>query len=354
MKHKLLAAGLVLYALGTAYLWYARPVALPGIGSPIIIPAAHSQSAAVELAHISPQAQVSLMVEPDDGTAPVLAAIAAAKKSVDLVIYELDDAQVEQALADAEARGVTVRVLIENVNAYGKHPNQAAYDFLTNNRVPVKWAPSYFALVHQKTLITDGTQAIVMTFNLVGKYYATGRDFGLVDTDQADVDAIGAAFDADWSGRQTPAGDGSDLVWSPGSAPALLALIQSASSTLDIYNEEMADRRITDALKAAAARGVRVRVDMTYASNWKGAFNELVQAGVQVHTYAASAKRYIHAKAVIADGKEAFVGSENFSQPSLDANRELGLLITRPDVLQELETVFANDWAAARPYAFKN
>lgn len=312
-----------------------------------------NQAAAVELASLSDQTPLRLITEPEDGIQEVGDDIEQAQKSVDLVIYELEDPDIEQKLVDAKNRGVSVRVILQNVNSFGTHPNQVAYDFLQSNDVPVKWAASYFALTHQKTLIVDGDSALIMTFNLSPQYYASSRDFGIRDTDSKDVAAIAAAFDSDWNGREEVASNGSDLVWSPGSAPTLLALIVSASSTLEVYNEEMADPRMTHALEDAAARGVLVRVDMTYATNWKDEFNELLDSGVQVHTYASSADRYIHAKMIIADGKTAFLGSENFSHPSLDSNRELGILISRPDILESLEQTFSNDWAEARVYKRK-
>ena len=97
------------------------------------------------------------------------------------------------------------------------------------------------------------------------------------------------AFDDDWNSDNTPAGNGDDLVWSPGSESALLSLINNAQVSLDIYNEEMADANITDALEDAARRGVAVRVDMTYSSEWKTAFAALTAVGVQVRTYAVQA-----------------------------------------------------------------
>lgn len=354
MKYRLLALALVLYALGTAYLWYGRPAEIPLLGASVILPSTQEVAPTQLVARLPQDAPLTLIVEPDDGLAPLFDAIAKATKSIDLVIYELDDTEVEQALCNSHTRGIEVRVLIENVSTYGKHPNQRAHDALQSCGVAVKWAPSHFALVHQKTLITDDSQAIVMTFNLMHKYYASSRDFGVIDTDPKDVAAIAATFDADWAGQRTTAKTGSALVWSPDSAPTLLALMASASSTLDVYSQLMSDRRMIDALKTTDQRGVRVRVIMTYATNWKEALNELVEAGVEVRTYASSADRYIHAKAMIADSSEAFVGSENFSRASLDANRELGLLIARPEVVDELESTFASDWVVARPYSVKN
>jgi cardiolipin synthase A/B len=342
----LYALGILVWATVTLYLIPYAPRLLPHA----IEPQNTALVAQAEIAAVPSDAQLSVIVEPQDTTAPLLTAISSAQKSIDLVVYELQDQKIEDALAQAKARGVAVRVLLENLNSFGRHPNQAAYDSLHTSNVPVKWAPSYFPLVHQKTLIIDGTTAYIMTFNLQPQYYASSRDFGIIDSDQSDVAAIESAFSSDWNGSQSPTQPGRDLVWSPGSSATVLALIAHATSTLDIYNEEMADPRVTQALEAAAARGVRVRVVMTYATNWKPAFNELVQKEVVVRTYSSSAKFYIHAKAIIADQNFAFVGSENFSAQSLDQNRELGILFTRPDIIAELESTFDHDYQNARSY----
>jgi phosphatidylserine/phosphatidylglycerophosphate/cardiolipin synthase-like enzyme len=334
------------WLVATGVLWPYHQMLLHGVDEPVVNPQ-------VELADISPTAPLSLITEPEDGMATVTQMIASAQKTVDLVVYELEDPQLEQTLVDVHSRGVAVRVSLDNLSSFGNHPNQAAFDFLKAHNVPVEWTPSYFPLTHQKIFIIDDTQAVIATFNFTPKYYASSRDFAVVDSSPADVAAIEAAFNSDWSGNQTTAGNASDLVWSPGSSATLLALIQSASSTLDVYNEEMADPRIIAALEVAAARGVSVRVDMTYDTTWKSAFNDLTQKGVRVRTYASSAKFYIHAKVIVADGKEAFVGSENFSAQSMDANRELGILITQPDTTDSLESTFNKDWLGSRPYTIK-
>ena len=51
-----------------------------------------------------------------------------------------------------------------------------------------------------------------MTANLTSRYYATSRDFLVVDTSRADVAAITAVFDADFTQAAVRPGEGSDLV----------------------------------------------------------------------------------------------------------------------------------------------
>lgn len=310
----------------------------------------------------APGGAIALITEPDNGIAPVLAMIARATKSVDLVMYELDDAQIEAALAAAEQRGVAIRVILSSgYKGASSTMNMPAYNFLLAHGVSVRWSLGYFSLTHQKSLVVDGDRALIMTFNLVSKYYSTGRDFGIVDSDPRDVAAIVRTFGDDWSGGIAPQGGndgeaGDDLLWSPGAKPALIDLIAGAKRSLSIYNEEMADPAITKALIDAARRGVAVYVDMTGASEWKWEFAELATAGVHVRTYAddADAPLYIHAKMIVADGGttdvRAFVGSENFSAGSLDDNRELGIIMGDPRIITGLMRIFAADWRAATPF----
>ena len=308
------------------------------------------QASLKEIANIPAQAPLTLITEPSDGVAPALQAINGAHTSIDLVTYELEDTTIEQALLSAKNRGIHVRVLLDHSSHFGKTPNDAAFAFLQSKGVPVEWAKNYFPITHQKTLVVDNTSALLMTFNFAPQYYNSSRDFGILDDDQVDIAAIEQTFNSDWSGTEELAQNGDDLVWSPNSAQTLLSLIHAASSSLDIYNEEMADTRVTQALEDATKRGVHVRVDMTYGTQWKQALQELSDAGVEVRTYASTASLYIHAKVIVADGARAFVGSENFSAQSLDQNRELGILISRQDIISSIEKTFAADWAGSRPF----
>jgi phosphatidylserine/phosphatidylglycerophosphate/cardiolipin synthase-like enzyme len=300
---------------------------------------------------LQPNGNLSLVTEPSDGIAPVLRMIENASTSVDLVMYELDDERVESVLVAAKDRGLAVRVLLSR--GYDGQPstmNESAYQYFQANGVSAKWTPAYFALTHEKALVVDGDAAMIMTLNLTPQYYATSRDFGIIDGDRDDVNAIEATFDADWQGNQVVVSNADDLVWSPGSEDATIALIDSAMGTLDVYNEEMADGSIVSALESAARRGVSVRVDMTYASEWKSAFQELAGAGVHVRTYAPKALRYIHAKVILVDNREAFVGSQNFSFMSENKNRELGIFVTDLNIIKSLSATFDGDWENAAPF----
>jgi cardiolipin synthase len=297
--------------------------------------------------------QLSLLVEPDQGIAPIYALIASAHKSIDLTMYELVDTDADLALELAAGRGVNVRVLLD-INRE-KAANQAAFTELTDMRVHVAWADPQYAATHQKSLVVDDAVAAVMTLNMTSRYYSSTRDFAVIDRNRSDVAAIEQVFNADFTHAHITASPATDLVWSPNqSQPALLALISSATSSLLIENEEMADKTVTAALVSAARRGVHVVVVMTDQTDWHSGFASLVAAHAVVRVYAANASLYIHAKVVIADAgtprQRAFVGSENFSNTSLNQNRELGIETADPAIVGGLTATLNSDAAGAQSW----
>ena len=290
---------------------------------------------------------LQLLVEPQAGMGPIDQYLRAARHSVDLEMYELEDPVVESILAADAARGVRVRVILDE--AYIGSENSAAFSYLATHHVTVRWAPARFDLDHEKAAVIDDATALVMTMNFTARYYAHTRDVVVVDTEPADVAAIESTFDADWSrGGAGTAPTGADLLWSPGSEGALVGLIGSARVSVDVENEEMGDADVTAALTAAARRGVHVVVVMTADSEWDGVLGELSEAGAEVRTYPDTPSAlYIHAKIVVVDAgsadERAFVGSENFSVTSLVFNRELGIVTSRPGVAEALAHLVASD-----------
>jgi cardiolipin synthase len=289
----------------------------------------------------------TLVTEPDQGLSPIYDLISQAKRTIDVTLYELADPIAEQLLGEAAENGVSVRVILDQ--NLERSNNQSAYNYLEQRGVKVVWAPRKYAATHQKSIVVDGAIAAIMTLNLTSRYYSTTRDFAVLDTDPNDVAAIEQVFEADFSGAAigTPAADG--LVWSPKqSNTALVNLIRSARSSLLIENEEMSDAAIVGALESAARSGVQVQVVMTYDSSYAGNFSKLAAAGAQISTYSSDATPYIHAKVILADygtpTASGFVGSENFSDASLEKNRELGLVVTDAVILTSIHGTLTEDF----------
>ena len=291
-----------------------------------------------------------LFAEPDDGRGPVLDVINGARQSITLTIYEIGDPQIVSALVSAQQRGVSVQILYNLYSFRGLDPNSAAISQLQQAGIQVKPASQSFKVTHQKTLVADGRTAVIMSFNLQASYFSTSRDFGYVTSDPALVSEIEEVFNADWNDAPAAPSQAA-LVWSPvNSRTKITEVIAGASSSLDIYNEELEDKSVLAAIAAAARRGVQVRVLCPVLGSADKDGNEAGRG--QLNSAGAQAKigtgLYIHAKMVLADygtsAAQAYLGSENFSVTSLDKNRELGVLLTDGSMLSSLENIFQSDW----------
>ncbi len=295
---------------------------------------------------------LSLITEPGAGDRPFIALIDSARHSIQFTMYELTDEPVEQALAAAAARGVRVTVLLDHGQyGAGRPLNDAAYSYLAMHGVSVAWAPGYFALTHQKSILIDRRVAAIMTLNLTPAYYESSRDFAVLDYRPADVAQVARTFAADLRNQQVAVGAGSgDLVWSPGAQAPIGVLIAHAQRSVEVESEEMDDPVITSELCQAARRGVHVQVLMTYQSAWRAALAYLAGCPVRVRTYPESAALYVHAKLIRVDGRTVFIGSQNFSRQSLTYNRELGIITQAPTIAASTGHTFSVDFAAAQPY----
>jgi cardiolipin synthase A/B len=296
----------------------------------------------------------ALIIEPGGGFSPVYHLIKGARHSIDVTMYEFADTTAEHDLAAAARRGVRVRVILDQ---HERGENSAAYSYFQSDGVTVTWSSPDYRYTHQKTVVVDGTEAVIMTANLTSEYYSTSRDFLVVDSGYADVAAITAVFNADFAHRAVRPGDGNDLIWSPTDAQdKLLGLINGATSSLRIYSEEMGDTTIEDALIRAAHRGVDVQIcGEDESGEYDSAYSRLASAGIHISYYSSSTGFYIHGKVVEADygtsHAKIFIGSENFSGTSLNDNRELGLIITDHTVMSAVASTFAADFRNGRQWA---
>jgi phosphatidylserine/phosphatidylglycerophosphate/cardiolipin synthase-like enzyme len=291
------------------------------------------------------QGPVHLVVAPDDGSHSLLALLRRADHSIDVVVYLLSSPLVVEELAAARQRGVQVRVLLEEKPVGGGEYNLRALRDLRAAGVMVRWSDPAFRFTHAKVVIVDNAWAAIMTLNLTASSFESNRDFAVIVQDAAVVRALGRLFQSDWE-RLPHAGVELPLVVSPLNARgALLDLIRNARHSLDIYVLSLEDDSIAAALAAAAGRGVRVRLITNPPSERDPYGDERLL--LRQHGGLAGFLNYpnIHAKVVIVDGQRAFVGSQNFTATSLDLNREVGLFIDEPDVIQRLQRTFEADWS---------
>jgi phosphatidylserine/phosphatidylglycerophosphate/cardiolipin synthase-like enzyme len=299
----------------------------------------------------------TLITEPDQGLAPIYALLKSAKKSIDMTMYELTDVTVTDTLAKAAAAGVTVRVILDQ-NGREKTSNTPAYNYLMENKVSVHWANPVYAVTHQKTITVDLATSAIMTLNLTPNYYATSRDFAILTNDAADIAAIEATFNADFTNTAITPPTGDNLVWSPtNSLSSLTALIDGATKSLLLAQEEFEESKIQAALVSALKRGVSVTmVQENENAKYTPGLTAMKQAGAKIAVYSSTKSNafYIHAKIVLADygtaNAKLFLGSENLSTASLTENRELGLIFSDAACMTGVYTAITKDFSGGTPF----
>jgi cardiolipin synthase len=272
----------------------------------------------------------------------LVALIGSAKTSLDVLIYEIDDAEVISALVAAQKRGVAVRMVIDRNN------QGTAKATLVAAGVQVKDSSTIFPYAHAKSMLIDKSRSVIMSMNM-NEYSIQGeRNYGAVSTEPGDAEDLSKVFEADFAGTPMSVELGcSKLLVAPVNArPRILDLISSTKSKLVMSVMYLTDPALLKATLDRAAAGVDTRIILADPAWIKG--ND---ATAQTLAAAKIPVKYMkaldcHAKLVVSDDR-AFVGSENMSSNSIDANREVGIIVSNPASVAPIEKQFESDWSTA-------
>lgn len=294
----------------------------------------------------SARAAPRLYIQPHDGITPILNAINSASHSIRLKMYLLTDARqdVIDALRAATKRSVDVKILLEREPSGSSGGNTGMFLKLRDVGLNVKLTtPFRFFFVHEKSFVIDDKVAIVSTANITGSSFSANREYQVFLDDAPRVNEVARVFDADWNGQDIDLRD-ARLVWSPsqttssglvrGNARArVIELIRSARTSLSLEQEGMADEEIIRELADAVKRGVVVTLIGSPADPMTNTYfvvgaERLKAAGVKLRYLLTN---FVHAKVILADGERALIGSINMSGTSMDANRELGVILSRAE-----------------------
>lgn len=284
---------------------------------------------------------VTVVATPEAGETPYTSVLASAETSIDVEVYLMGYGGILDLLQDKARAGVRVRVMLDEGK---KDTNQRYFDMLVAAGAQVKWSDPKFSYFHAKFFIVDGKTAVMSTGNYSKSFsIERERNFVATDSDPADIADLVTLFEADWAGK-TPAITCTRMVISPVNArERILAVINGAQETLDIESMQFADWGVRNAVKARVEAGVNVRVmlaDPTWIDANAYAVTFLKELGVPVKWMP-----HMHTKMLVADGKVAYVGSENFSQTSLDKNREVGVILVEGSSIAPMVETFDKDWA---------
>ena len=311
----------------------------------------------------------SLTILPQDGRTLYFRAIDTAQNEIRIEICVLEDPQILGHVLAALSRGVQVRVIVDR----GKYAalsteRENLAQYLTSAGGQLHLSNPMFPRSFPKIILIDSNLLVYGSACLDETTFSEYRDFATTNTDPQILREVERLFENDWEysaavGQQpppfnpTPTIARNDLMVSPvNGAERLVRFYQAAKRTLDIYTELMGNLTLESELAAAVKRGVKVRLIAPIQVNGgtpemqqlqTDSLTTLAAAGVDVHVSGPEESAqlpYMHARAAIADGETAYLGSISLSPDSITFNREMGLIFRQPLLARALEAQFESDY----------
>jgi phosphatidylserine/phosphatidylglycerophosphate/cardiolipin synthase-like enzyme len=291
---------------------------------------------------------------PDGPTAfsAIRALLLGARTEIEVEMYEFQRADLKRLLVQAERRQVSVTAIMDP----SERQSQASWADLAAAGVRVLAFPvEPRSIDHVKLLIVDRRAAIVGGINW-GWHSALNRDYDLLAEGPVAAN-LERVFDQD----RTLAGDPvalpppvpDALVRVVATRPAhdirdaVLSAIAGARRTIDVEMYVLSDLLVVDALRQAAARGIRVRVllDPGQPQNLQS-MATLRAASVEARLFRAPPGIKLHAKLGIFDHTVVVFGSCNWSRSGFTRNHELDLVIQDAGLASAFGARLDQDWAA--------
>ncbi|OGR39878.1 MAG: hypothetical protein A2X29_11970 [Elusimicrobia bacterium GWA2_64_40] len=285
------------------------------------------------------------------------AAIDGARKSIHIEVYQLQADEIGWGLARklaAKAKeGVQVRLLVDFYGSGVKKGaeiqkllaflRESGAEALTNDSA--RWTGSRD---HRKVMVIDGELGFAGGMNIGGHYQVDWHDQQSRITGPA-VARLQDSFLEQWaeSGgglrdraefypalKEIPDGIEARVVYHAGNEDRnikamYLRAFHTAQKSISAAAPYFADPDIVDALSAAAARGVKVRLVFPALNNKaiamkssRSFYPQLLAAGAEIYEYQG---RMAHQKVVTIDGVWSSFGSSNLDSRSLKNNHELNV-----------------------------
>ena len=264
---------------------------------------------------------------------PLVAAIDAARLSVDAAMYSLTLNSVRNALIRAHRRGLNVRVVMESDNLDDEDPQalmQAGIPLLGDRQE---------GLMHDKFIVIDGSEVWTGSMNFTDSgAYSDNNSLVHIRSGQVAAnyeaefnqmfvsDLFGPAKQAVTPDRQiTIEGTTLSLYFSPEDhvQDALVQLLGAAKTSIYFLAFSFTADPLGEAIRERAAAGVKVAGVMDsdqVASNLGTEYDAFRVDGLAVRLD--GNRGQMHEKLMIIDGETVVVGSYNFSQSADKANDE--------------------------------
>jgi len=269
--------------------------------------------------------------------------INSAEERVYIEVYIFTETRIREAVKKAHLRWVDVQVILEKNPYLAPRLNDKVFQELKDFGIDIVWSDvDDYALNHTKIMIIDDT-TVISTGNLSYSTFAYNKDFFIITEDSIIRDNLLYLFENDFQWDKVSPYE-HNLVLSPMYARSKFTeLFSSAEKSIYMYFQYFQDDNLESLLTDMSKSWVDVKaiVASNYWESGVGEIQRMESEGIEV---AIMKTPKMHAKAILIDEKYLFIGSINFSNYSLDANREVGILISNPDIISKFIDLFQDDF----------
>jgi phosphatidylserine/phosphatidylglycerophosphate/cardiolipin synthase-like enzyme len=276
---------------------------------------------------------MKLIIQPEDGIQSVLKAIRKARKYIDVLIFRLDRSDIANALTAAVERGVSVRALTAHTNRGGKKHLRKLEMQLLEGGVTVSRTADDLVRYHGKMMIVDNKTLHVYGFNFTTQDIEQSRSFGVVTKNPRIIQEATKLFAADFDRQPYSPAQNRFVVSPENSRDRLAQFLRGARKELLIYDPGLTDDSMLRIISQKIKAGVDVKIIGKVEAKWSLKCAEKYPG------------KRLHVRAIVRDGRRAFIGSQSLRKLELDKRREVGIIITDLKVVKKIRTIFFEDWA---------
>ncbi|MBB1564886.1 hypothetical protein HG430_002495 [Candidatus Gracilibacteria bacterium] len=265
-----------------------------------------------------------------------------AEKNIYIEVYMLTEKRITESLKKARNRGVDVKVLLEKSPYKTENINNKVFEELKDAGVNVTWSnEKNYYLNHSKFFVIDDL-LIASTGNLTYSTFTVNRDFFFYSSDTKLLQTVKNIFENDFKGKKVDFYH-NNLIMSPNySRVKLEKYLQSATKNIKIYIQYLKDEKINNSLLALKKEK---NIDIEIIIDKKNLEDESVEilknAGIKIKGFDG---KTMHSKAILIDEKYLFIGSINFSEFSIDKNREFGVFLKEENLIKNFLEIFEKDF----------
>ncbi|MEZ4671846.1 MAG: phospholipase D-like domain-containing protein [Anaerolineae bacterium] len=289
-------------------------------------------------------------------------AINATTRTLDIAAFEFNNVVLTQAILDAHARGVTVRMVVDDV--HGIQDKETTIGQFVAAGIPVV-DDGRPALMHNKFMILDGLSVWTGAWNYTINGTYRNNNNALALRSRSAVQAYQAEFNkmfelhvfgtaktptakplANFTQDSVPI----QILFAPEDriVSALAVTLSSAQKSIQFLAFSFTLDDVAGVMQQKANQGVIVQgiFETTGSETRSSELRPLLCSGLEMKQD--GNPFVLHHKVMIIDGKTVITGSFNFSAGARDENDENVVIITDPDLALQYQEEFARRWAEAK------